>query len=622
MNLPSEGDLFTPKSAILDSLLPDICRHKIALPEFQRPWVWEPEMVRDLLISVAYRYPAGSLLTMPVSRDSFALRPFEGCGDKLRDKPNLVILDGQQRLTSLYQSLYWRDGVHYKQHKYHFYLDVATLMADRDGIDVGDPYFDQALFYVREEKNGRRVRYDGLRPMYELTTAEDQLRAGVLPLGCIFDNDALTKWKEEYLYRQTTDLVRYRELNREWDQLVHAWITRIRTYRFPVVELDDSMPLGAICHIFEKLNSTGVPLDVFDLCNAILWAQGFYLNHRWAATEKELKEALPMQPLSGTYFLQGLSLLDSMDRKRANPDREIAVTCRKQDLMAMKRETVEKWWDPLVKGYGEAAKFMADQGIIATRILPYSTLITPLSAIFADLIRHKGTAHIGATWPQIEHWYWCSVFSQRYSSQIETASARDFEHVLNWIDGGEPPDVVRTFGFRSDALQEITSIRNAIYKGVLCLLTRGGAKDFGGGGKLSTHLFHDTNQDHHHVFPTSALKRLGIQDPRANTIVNKTLISYAVNRSIGGRLPSEYVKDWRGRLGDGLFDEILEMHQIDPNVLSNDDWEAYLLDRRERLQQLIASVCGGNIQPFSDAADLEVEEDEEAGEIAIVEGRA
>jgi hypothetical protein len=613
MNLPSEGDTFTPKAATLGVLLPDIQRHKIALPEFQRDWVWDPDMVRDLLISVAYRYPAGSLLTMSISGEGFALRPFAGAGDKLKDTPNLLILDGQQRLTSLYQALFRRDGVQHKRHTYHFYASVPTLMEDPDGsIEMGDPYFDQALFYIREEKSGRRMRYDGLQPMYELTTLQDELEAGALPLGCIFDGDALTRWKEAYLSRQAADLPSYKKLNNEWDRLVHAWLVRIRTYRFPVVELHSGMPLGAICHIFEKVNSTGVPLNVFDLCNAILWAQGFHLNCKWADTEKKLKETLPMQTLSGTYFLQGLSLLDSLDRKRANPNQGIAVGCRKQDLMAMRHTTVEKWWDVLVKGYEEAAKFMAEQGILSPRILPYSTLITPLSAIFADLKRRKGDAHVGAAWLKVERWYWCSVFSQRYSSQIETASARDFEQVLHWIDGGEPPDIVRTFGFRSDALQEITSIRNAIYKGVLCLLARNGAKDFGGGGKLSTHLFYNTNQDHHHIFPTNALKNLDVKDPRANTIVNKTLISGAVNHSIGGRRPAEYVKAWRGKLGDTLFDEILETHLVSAAYLSRDDWEAFVLDRRERLRQMIAAACGGNVQPFSDTPDhLEVEEDEE-----------
>ena len=81
-NIPTEGDVFTPKSDTLDVLLPNIDRHAIALPQFQRPWVWDPNMVRELLISVAYRYPAGSLLTMPIHKAAFGLRPFEGAGQR------------------------------------------------------------------------------------------------------------------------------------------------------------------------------------------------------------------------------------------------------------------------------------------------------------------------------------------------------------------------------------------------------------------------------------------------------------------------------------------------------------------------------------------------------------
>jgi len=604
MHLPSEGNLFIAKPEPLGDLLSGIHRHKTALPNFQRPWVWEPDMVKELIVSVAFRYPAGSLLTMPVSAVNFALRPFEPW-DELKDKPSLMILDGQQRLTSLYQAMYRRDGVQVKNRTYFFYLDVAVLLSDPDGIDEGPPYFEKALFYVAEDRNGKRVRYEGLHPKYELTTRQQELAAGALPLGCIFDPDGyLSTWRKDYLIQQSkpNDLSAYIALDGEWSRLVQPWLDRIRNYPFPVVELRPDMPLAAICHIFEKVNSTGVPLDVFDLCTAILWSQGFALNQEWAKTAEHLKTKLPMQPLSGTYFLQGLSVLASLDRKRSNT--AAAITCRKQDLMAMSAETVKKWWRPLVDGYQQAGQFLTDQGIMSERLLPYSTLIVPLAAILADVKSRKGTVAANAAWPAIERWYWCSVFTQRYSSQVETVAAQDFEEVIGWIDGGKEPEAVRTFGFRSDSLQEITSIRNAIYKGVLCLLVRSGARDFGGSGKLSTAIFYDTGQDHHHIFPTDALKKLGIQDPRSDSIVNKTLIGAAVNRSIGGRLPSEYVKTWRSKLGAAVFDEVLMTHAMDAELLARDQWHAFVLDRREKLRLLIGKACGGAAQPFSDATPL------------------
>ena len=227
--------------------------------------------------------------------------------------------------------------------------------------------------------------------------------------------------------------------------------------------------------------------------------------------DASLKPVLPMQPLTGTFFLQSLSLLASLARRRAKPNQNIPVACRKQDLMDLDKATVSRWWDHLVAGYREAAQFMRNQGILAERIMPYSTLIIPLAAILSDLLHRKGEVALSAATPKIERWYWCSVFSQRYSGQTETVSAKDVVQVLDWVDGAEAPDVVRTFSFRSDYLQEIISIRNAIYKGVLCLLARSHAQDFGGGGLLSTELFFDTRQDHHHIFPTYAMGRLGIK---------------------------------------------------------------------------------------------------------------
>ena len=608
MHIPDEGNIFTPMSGPLVELLGDINTHKTALPDFQRPWVWEPQMVRDLLISVAHRYPAGSLLTMPISSATFALRTFEGAGDlRATDQPRMMVLDGQQRLTSLYQALYRRDGVRFKKRAFYFYLDVAQLLA---GDDASDNVFADALFYVVQEKNDKRVRYDGLAPRYELTTREHELASGALPLNVMFDvNGALSSWKDSYLEEQSDrDWDRYKSIKADWDRLVQPWLDRIRTYPFPVVELRQDMSLGAICHIFEKVNSTGVPLDVFDLCTAILWAQGYSLNEEWAKTRRRMEQTnlLLMQPkpLSGTHFLQGIALLDSLERKRANPGQRIAVACRKEDLMKLDVATVKRWWPLLVEGYQEASSFLTNQGVLSERILPYTTLIIPLSAMLADLRRRKGEAHVAEAWPKVARWYWCSVLTQRYSSQVESAAALDLEQTLSWVDGvGEAPDVVRTFSFRPDALQEITSIRNAIYKGILCLLARVGAEDFGGKGKLSIALFYDSQQDHHHIFPTEALRQMGIKDPRGDAIVNKTLISAAVNRSIGSKRPSEYAASLsKGDMGVSGFDAILRSHRIDPGALRADNWEEFVLTRREQLRQLIVSACGA-VQPFSAQSD-------------------
>lgn len=605
MAVPTNVDIFQAKSESLAGLLPDIHSHKAALPNFQREWVWEPYMVKDLLVSVANRYPAGSLLTMPYSGENFALRPFSGSGTELKTTPTLMVLDGQQRLTSLYQALFSKSGIKDPKGNTHFiYLDVKKLTDHDTETSQEEAAFADSVFIVPVNRNGQRLRYRGLRDFDDISTLDQEVEQGTLPLYTVFDQDSLVEWRGKYIEaRADRDYDRLMELQKEWEEEVNPWIVRIRDYRFPVIELNRNMELHAICHIFEKVNSTGVALTVFELCTAILWAQGLHLNDKWKDTRKKLatEQVLRMQgELEGTMFLQVISLLSTLKRKRESPDERIAVNCRREDLLNLKADTVRDWWDTVTVSYRDASKFMESQGIIAQRILPYGTLLVPLAAIMGFLKSQGGSAQFGHAWPKIEQWYWCAVFSQRYSSSVEASAAVDFEQVVNWINGGEAPEVVRMFSFSADRLQELNNIRSAIYKGILCLLARNGAKDFGGEGTLSANLFYDSSQDHHHIFPEKALENLGIRDSREDSIVNKTLIGASTNRSIGGRLPSVYVETMKTRLGEERTSEILRSHLISPEALLSDNWEDFFLSRREELKQLIHEICGGQMQNFSD----------------------
>src|SRR5688500_3426599 len=77
---------------------------KIALPEFQRPYEWPPGEILELLRTIARNWPAGSFLILELESSSkFEARPLEGA--RALKKPDLMILDGQQRMTALFQTL-------------------------------------------------------------------------------------------------------------------------------------------------------------------------------------------------------------------------------------------------------------------------------------------------------------------------------------------------------------------------------------------------------------------------------------------------------------------------------------------------------------------------------------
>ena len=97
--------IFYPTSEKLRFLLESIHNREVALPDFQRDFVWDPRATEELIESICQNSPAGSLLRIKNSTDFyFAPREFEGSPELNGHEPSYLILDGQQRLTSMYQA--------------------------------------------------------------------------------------------------------------------------------------------------------------------------------------------------------------------------------------------------------------------------------------------------------------------------------------------------------------------------------------------------------------------------------------------------------------------------------------------------------------------------------------
>lgn len=105
----------------LKQLLEQIQNGDAVLPEFQRDFVWDPNATQDLIVSIAMNYPAGSLLRIRNTQNLFANREFQGAPKIAGHRPTFLVLDGQQRMTSLYQAFY---GV--GDHRY--YLSLRSTL--------------------------------------------------------------------------------------------------------------------------------------------------------------------------------------------------------------------------------------------------------------------------------------------------------------------------------------------------------------------------------------------------------------------------------------------------------------------------------------------------------------
>ncbi len=134
----NSNKIFYPTAERLSYLLESIHNRELALPDFQRDFVWDPRATEELIESICQNFPAGSLLRIKNS-SSFFFTPREFAGAPLLDghQPSYLVLDGQQRLTSLYQAFYGA-GAH------RYYITLQGLMDDQD--------LEDCVFYDRKDR--------------------------------------------------------------------------------------------------------------------------------------------------------------------------------------------------------------------------------------------------------------------------------------------------------------------------------------------------------------------------------------------------------------------------------------------------------------------------------------
>lgn len=552
----------------LKDLLAEIHGLTMALPDFQRDFVWEPGATQELIISIANNYPAGSLLRVRDVKGVFAAREFEGAPPLEGQKHTFLVLDGQQRLTSLYQAFY---GV--GEHRY--YLNLAKLI---DGAD-----FEEAIFHVRATTKWAKAREDFGLQAKELTLPLSVLKGGA---------GGFLQW-----LLQTTNPMPAEQRTQMLDALTiinDQWIKTIDDYHFPVVTLSDKTEPDALCTIFETLNRTGVKLSVFELLTARFWPQNINLRSLWdtARTKYPIIEDFEVDPY---YVLQGISLAS-----RKTP------SCKRSDVLNLTASDINNWWEKVVVGLTTGLEILRDDcKVMLPKWLPYQTMLPPLAAVLARTGNPK-TAEAGAQREKLKRWFWCAVFGQAYESAPNSQSAKDVVEILQWFDKSELPETVTTFRFDPRALRDVTPRQRSIYRGAICLILSGGARDFHTQAIITGKIMADEGIDDHHVFPAAYLERCGYTQARVrDCILNRTLIDRTTNQMISDRAPSDYLNEIRNTSGFP-FETVLASHGLPTRTdmpLLRDDYEAFLSWRQDWLWQRIKEVTG-----ITNAADLEIDE--------------
>jgi hypothetical protein len=251
--------------------------------------------------------------------------------------------------------------------------------------------------------------------------------------------------------------------------------------------------------------------------------------------------------------------------------------------------------------------------------LPYRTQLVPLAAILVslgdqwenDTIRHR-----------VRQWYWCGVFGELYGSAIESRFANDLVEVLAWIkDGGSRPSTIEDANVTSSRLRTLRTRLSAAYKGLHALIMqKGGAHDWRTGAGVDEQTYFDEAIDIHHIFPRAWCEKQGKAASIYNSIVNKTPLSAATNRALGGQAPSQYLPRLQRAhdISDHRMELLLQTHLIEPQRLRTDDFEGMLIARGQALLSLVEEAtgrpCGG--PSLAEVFEIEAEEDTYAEEEA------
>ncbi|NBX75494.1 MAG: DUF262 domain-containing protein [Proteobacteria bacterium] len=561
----------------------------LCLPNFQRDFVWTTDEVGDLLRSIFRDYYVGSLLllTCNPNRPPFDPTPLRGAQPENRVlKPTNLILDGQQRITSLVYALYAPDLPLKNSSRRWFFLNLNLILSNIDDDD---------FIFVRKP-----------RDINNLLEPSQQYRDRVVPMTSLASNEAFNSWLDGFddwlRENEPASLDEYRaNWRRQWRIACEKFLGfKIPVVNIPIMEEETSNSIGKVCAIFEKLNSTGVDLSIYDLLTARLFRSEIRLHDLW---EESCKNYPRLRTWSagkadtnklGVLVLRTLALMRNLD-----PKPKILIDL---DPSGFKED-----WRRASKAMERALEqieLVAPDGfgVFDRKWLPGFGLLPVLAALRAYIDDNR----LGdAPREELRNWYWCNVFLERYSSAVESKSRKDYAEFVSYWNGNKTiPTVLveasRTIGSEEFQIRESTSHASSVYSGVFCLLSINGARDW----RRAENIQLQTLQDHH-IFPKRYLKAHGIIDKgKVNSIINRTLISDETNGQISGKSPSDYIQD---RLIFPREDsEILQAHFITNEAknhllgaqesTSNDEvaniFEAFMKDRENTILKHVRTACG------------------------------
>ena len=579
----------------LGSLINNLKEGHYVIPDFQRDFEWKPWDVQELLRSIFMDYYIGTLLLWKGNTknyNSLSCQPIYGY-EGINGDPRMIVLDGQQRLTAMHYA-FFGPSANFPSRKNNlvFRIDVRLLLEED---------FDNFIDYefVSSKKLEKRLK-----------DPVEQYKTHSFPLEILQDSWDCDEWIKNYwnywsdLAEQTDDenlKIEYNSYAQGAKQFRALINDHLNNFYISYIELDDEIDIAKVCDIFTQINSRGVRLDIFDLLNAMLRPKDIYLKQMW----KDASDSLSFtdEKKMKIYVLQVMSVLEQiycspkylyyMVPESVKTIRKPDGTQEKITLIEDTQEFVERW-EQSVKALENAIRTLQnprDYGAVKPAFVPYPSII-PAFASIKEYVRMEKPSNMIDVNEKIRKWYWASIFINRYSSSVETSTAKDYQSLQKWFKNDDAePDIIDEFRRSLEGMDLVGSNPkgSAIYNAIFNLLVINEARDWS-----TFDLPEYSELDDHHIVPVSVFKDKA--GKAINSILNRTPISDSTNRHIiSNRMPNDYIAEMFENNNEDKVYDVLESHLISRKAVSillrkpfeANDFNEFIEERKKTILQAI-----------------------------------
>lgn len=579
--------LYTNIPSIVGDLLTDVKNGRIGLPDLQRPFVWPDNKVRELLDSMYKGFPIGYIMLW-ASPEEYTRMNHIGKNSKTYSVPDDLVIDGQQRLTALLAAIL---GIQIKDKNYNERFIKISFNPLKDDFQVWSQAYERDPEYISA--------------ISEVFQAEE--------------NHNVSKFRREYIKRVNDAREKNQKLELTDDEEDHIEdsinnLLNLRSYSLPTLKISAKANEEDVAEIFVRVNSGGQKLTEKNFIETLL---AVFDNTVHAQINKFCEES--RIPADGTAYNQILKVDPAhlirvavgfgFHRARL---RYAYLLLRGKNLKTgeiteeTRKENLSKFKDALqiatnLNNWHSFLNLFAEAGYIRGDLVASSNAV-----VFCYVLYLIGKYEYKVPAPElrkiIRKWIYMSVVTHFYTGSTESEvekqmadlrdihSADEFVKYLGSVIRGKFTDDYFEYTLLNDMITSSASAPS--WNAYLAAINVLGTPMLFSTIPASKFMILGSNGtknsiDKHHIFPKHYLETIGVGNDRdRNQIANFTYLDYQTNINIGEKAPSEYMAEYRAKMGEENYLKTCTENALPPEF-EKLDYFTFIEKRRKLMAKII-----------------------------------